>query len=414
MPWKECDRVLLRKELVELMSGPGANVRELCRRFGVSRKTAYKWKNRQAAGPSASCAEPLADRSRRPVRSPKKSVESMEASVLGVRSQHPAWGGRKIARRLKDTDQPAPSPSTVTRILHRHGCISAAASEAATPWQRFEHAAPNDLWQMDFKGHIGLSCGRRCHPLTILDDHSRYSLGLFACLDEQGLTVQGHLRSVFTRYGLPRRILADNGPPWGVSHARWAYTKLELWLLRLNVRLLHGRPLHPQTQGKDERFHRSLKAEVLEGRMFDSNEQVQSVLDPWRRVYNHERPHEALGLATPSTRYVMSPRSMPRDLPELVYDEGNQTRRVNAVGRFQFRHQSYSAGEAFAGETIGLRRATEAGQWDVLYGRYRVGRLDETTRQIERSREERLPLSPPLATLTAGTGACVTHVSEQV
>jgi transposase InsO family protein len=339
----------------------------------------------------------------------------MEASVLSVRDAHPAWGGRKIRRRLLDLAKTAPAASTVGQILRRHGRITPEASDAATPWHRFEHAEPNDLWQMDFKGHFPTGEGSTpCHPLTILDDCSRYALGMFACADERGATVKGHLLSVFGRYGLPRRMLCDNGPPWGCSHDGLAYTKLELWLLRLDVTMSHGRPYHPQTQGKDERFHRTLKAEVLQGRRFESVAAVQPVLDGWRPVYNQERPHEALGLATPSTRYRMSARSLPAELPALRYDAKDQVRKVNAVGRISFGGQSWQLGEAFAGQTIALRRAIEASVWDVYFGRHHVARLDQEKQTLEAVRDRPRLTFPPLAPLAAGTSAGVTHVSEQV
>ncbi|WP_441007307.1 helix-turn-helix domain-containing protein, partial [Paraburkholderia fungorum] len=202
----------LRLEFVELASQEGANRRELCRRFGISPKTGYKWLDRHAQGGATA----LTDHSRRPRQSPARTTPSVEQRVVELRRAHPAWGGRKISRRLCDlghTDVPA--PSTVTDILHRHGLIDPAASDAATAWQRFEHAQPNDLWQMDFKGWFELQDGRHCSPLTMLDDHSRYNVTLDACICTDTRIVQHHLERTFRRYGLPLRINADNGSPWG-------------------------------------------------------------------------------------------------------------------------------------------------------------------------------------------------------
>ena len=199
----------LRLEFVMLAEQPGANVSALCRRFGISRKTGYKWLSRARSGPMD-----LSDLSRRPRSSPRRTPKGMEASVLAVRSDHPCWGGRKIARRLADLGETdVPAPSTVTAILRRHGV---ALGQAGTPaaFQRFERLRPNELWQMDFKGHFALAQGR-CHPLTVLDDCSRFNLCLAACGNEQGETVQGHLRAAFRRYGLPEWIIVDNGSPWG-------------------------------------------------------------------------------------------------------------------------------------------------------------------------------------------------------
>ena len=171
---------------------------------------------------------------------------------------------------------PLPSASTVSAILRRP-----RASPAA---RRLEYAAPNELWQMDFKGHFALRRGR-CHPLTVLDDHSRFALGLSACADEREVTARERLSAVFRIYGLSRRILADNGPPFGTSGTE-AYSSLEVWLLRLSVEVYHGRPRHPQTQGKDERFHRTLRLELLHDSEFRDLAEAQREFDSWREVYN--------------------------------------------------------------------------------------------------------------------------------
>src|SRR5215218_9134329 len=171
----------MRREFVMLAQSKGIAVRELCRRFGVCPTTAYKWLGRNRSGTEGA----LADRSRRPLHSPRRTAGEMEAAVVQLRAAHPAWGGRKLQRRLVDLGHAGvPSPSTITEILRRHGCIDAVEAKKHTPWQRFERAAPNQLWQMDFKGHFAIDQGR-CHALTVLDDHSRYSLGLQACANEQ-------------------------------------------------------------------------------------------------------------------------------------------------------------------------------------------------------------------------------------
>ncbi len=208
MPWKDASLMSLRLEFVTLAAAEGANVRELCRRYGISPETAYKWVGRyRAGGPDA-----LADRSRRPASSPRRCPDALEAEVLRLRDQHPAWGGRKLRARLVALGHDAPAASTITAILRRHGRLDPARAAAHTPFTRFEHDVPNRLWQIDFKGHFA-TAGGRCHPLTALDDHSRFALGLIACGDEQDATVRGHLTALFRRYGLPERVLCDNGPP---------------------------------------------------------------------------------------------------------------------------------------------------------------------------------------------------------
>lgn len=251
----------LRKEFVMLASKEGANVRELCRRYKISPTTAYKWLGRIQEGSDTG----LDDRSRRPLNSPLRTVKTLEAQILEVRDAHPRWGARKLKRWIEDRGVTGlPSASTVHAILKRHGQISAEESAAHQAWHRFEHAQPNDLWQMDFKGHFATAAGR-CHPLTVLDDHSRYVLCLGALGDERGASTQERLTQTFRRYGLPWRMTMDNGAPWGDPES---YTRFELWLMRLGIKVSHSRPYHPQTQGKDERFHRTLKAEILQGQAF--------------------------------------------------------------------------------------------------------------------------------------------------
>ncbi len=372
MPWNEASTMSLRLDFVPLASQEGANVRELCRRFEVSPKTAYKWLARFRAGGAAA----LGDRSRRPTRSPGRTPEALEREVLKLRAEHPAWGGRKLRACLRRAGAAGvPSAGAITAILRRHGRIDPDAGARPHAWQRFEHDAPNRLWQMDFKGHFALE-GGRCHPLTVLDDHSRFALGLFACADERAETVRPHLTALFRRYGLPERLLCDNGSPWGLGPES-PYTALTAWLLRLGVGVSHGRPYHPQTQGKGERFHRSLHVEVLQGRTFRDPEVSQSRFDAWRSVYNHERPHEALGLAVPASRYRPSPRPFPEALPELVYGAGDVVRKVQDRGFIHFRGREWRVSVAFRGRPVALRPTTTDGLWDVYFGVHRIASIDQ-------------------------------------
>ncbi len=302
MPWKECSAVSERLELVLLMQQESGNVAALCRRFGVSRKSAYKWLSRfKFYGESG-----LEDQSRRPKTSPHQTSPEIEARLLEVREQHPAWGPRKLRRYLANRQvQGLPSPSTIEAILGRHGRIGSQESHKHSPLTRFGYPTPNALWQMDFKGHFPTAQGR-CHPLCILDDHSRYATGLIACANEQQALVRQSLTSVFRRYGMPQAMLMDNGSAWA------SHTQLTIWLLRLGIAVRHGRPAHPQTQGKLERFNRTLAAEVLGARVFADLSHCQKDFDQWRELYNLHRPHEALDLACPITRYVPSSRCFPR------------------------------------------------------------------------------------------------------
>lgn len=374
MPFREVSRMDERLEFVTLASVEGANVRELCRRFGISPTTGYKWVDRWRSEGAAG----LQEQSRRPHGSPGRSAAEMEAAVLSVRAAHPAWGGRKIARRLKDLGHPdVPAPSTVTAILRRGGAQMGRFGGGGKAFTRFEHAAPNDLWQMDFKGHVGLSCGR-VHPLTVLDDHSRFAVVLGACADQKTATVQGLLRAAFRRYGLPRQLITDNGAPWGNGPGS-PFTPLGVWLMEQDIHLSHARPYHPQTMGKDERFHRSLKAEVLSGPPFADLAAAARAFDHWRSLYNTQRPHEALGLAVPASRYKASPRSFAETVPPFDYAPGDLLRKVQQGGRVSLLGKAAKLPKAFAGKIIAIRATGQDGVYDAFFRTQHIKTIDIRT-----------------------------------
>lgn len=371
MPWKEVTVVSSRKEFVVLALRPGVKITDLCQGFNISRKTGYKWINRyRSQGESG-----LEDESRQPHHSPGKTALELEAAVLDIRSRHPAWGGRKIRSRLEALGhETVPAASTITDILRRHGLIDPQEAEKHRAWQRFEAPAPNDLWQMDFKGHFSTAEGR-CHPLTVLDDHSRYALCLAACIDEKGVTVRERLTAVFRRYGLPRRLLVDNGSPWG-SDERPSYTPLTVWLLRLGLIITHSRPYHPQTLGKEERFHRSLKAEVTQYCGPFNLELCQQRFDQWREVYNCQRPHEALKMQVPASRYQPSPRRFPEKLPPIEYGPQDAVRKAQAGGVISFHNREYRLSKAFRGEYVALRPTQTDGLREVFFCNQKIDQID--------------------------------------
>jgi transposase InsO family protein len=347
-----------------------ANMRELCRRHGISPTTGYKWLARFKEGG----AEGLQDESRRPRLSPAQTKPEVEKLVVALRGEHPAWGGRKLRRRLKDLGHAdLPAASTITDILRRHDLLSGPASAAPGPWQRFERPAPNQLWQLDFKGHFAMANGR-CHPLTMLDDHSRFNVALQACEDETEDTARAALGAAFARYGMPDGILCDNGSPWGAGGA--GHTALSVWLLRLGISVYHGRAYHPQTQGKEERFHRTLKAEVIQRGGWTDCPQVQRSFDDWRPVYNCQRPHEALGLETPAHRYRQSQRPYPQTLPTIQYDLGVEVRKVDGAGRFSYRNRLWKAGTGFHGQAIGVRPTQTDGLMEILFATKVIQEID--------------------------------------
>ena len=364
MPWKESSKMSSRLEFVMLASAPGANVRALCRAFGVSPKTGYTWIERyKQEGPGG-----LGDRSRQPLSSPNRSDAQLEAQVLALHDKYPCWGGRKLAALLPD-GVAKPHHNTIAAILRRNGRRLVPHVDATERTRvRFEHEAPNLLWQMDFKGHIALTDKRagRCHPLTVLDDHSRFAVCLAACSGEDGTLVRAALTQTFRTYGLPQRITCDNGPPWGTS-GHGTLSRLEIWLTRLGIRVSHSRPYHPQTQGKDERFHRTLKRELLERIGFNTIDACQSAFNGWRDQYNLIRPHEALGQQPPVSRYTPSARPFPPDLPPLEYDEGDEVRKVRRHGQLYFKGRDYFVGEGLLDELVAVRPTAEDGIFKVFF-----------------------------------------------
>ncbi|CDX22007.1 putative integrase; CP4-6 prophage [Mesorhizobium sp. ORS 3324] len=373
MPFEARSVMSQKEEFVRLALAPGANVSALCRRFGIGRTCGHKlllrYRMEGAAG--------LAEQSRRPLSSPARSAPEVEAAAVSVRVAHPAWGGRKIARVLAREGIGTPAASTVTGILRRNGIELGALGGGAQPFIRFEHAAPNHLWQMDFKGHVALRAGR-LHPLTVLDDHSRFSIALSACADQTTETVKARLIAAFRRYGLPWRIATDNGPPWG-DGGRNDFTLLTVWLIEIGIAVSHSRPCHPQTLGKDERFHRSLKAEALQGPPFANLAEAQDAFDQWRHVYNAQRPHDALGGGVPLDRYQASPRQYRETVEPFEYAKDDLIRRVQQHGFVSILGRTIRLCRAFAGKSVAFRPTATDGVFDAWFRHQKIETIDLNT-----------------------------------
>lgn len=361
MRMKEKSPMEQRLEILKLEEQAGANVREICRRFGISPTSFYKWKERfEALG-----EEGLHNQSTRPHTSPRQTPAQVEERILDLRDGHRYYGARKLHAVLEQQScEQLPCPSTVHAVLKRNGRIE-TSEQVIRAVGRFEHEAPNDLWQIDFKGHVPCG-GGRVDPLTVLDDHSRFSLCLQACTDEKTETVQGALIGAFRLYGLPWRMTMDNGAPWGDAGSG-AWTRFTVWLARLGVRPSHSRPYHPQTQGKDERFHRTLKTELLSRESFKDMAAMQAGFDRWRYQYNHERPHQALDQKPPISRYTLSPRRYPETLPPIDYAPDVFVRQVQKQGWFSYHNQNFKVSKAFEGYPIGLRPTLQDGVLEVLF-----------------------------------------------
>lgn len=353
------DQEKSREELCRLALAEGSNRRELCRRFNIQPRILYKWLERyRILG-----FEGLTARSRRPHRSPARTDDALEAAVLAVRRDNPVWGGRKIAASLRRQGVTPPAPSTITEILHRHGEPMVAAGRKV--WKRFEHAEPNAMWQMDFKGDVPFG-GGQLHPLTVVDDHSRYAVILQAADNQRRATVQSAVQAAFEHYGLPEVILTDNGPPWGDTGER-QLTKFGVWLIEHGVAPWHSPPRHPQSHGKNERFNRTLDLELLQRRRFKDLHDAQQAFDAWRDRYNHHRPHDALNLAVPAERYQPSPRAFRQKVEPFDYAAGDIVRSVDTNGRFSFGKRRIKASKALTGKRVALRPTDQDGVYELVF-----------------------------------------------
>jgi transposase InsO family protein len=304
----------------------------------------------------------------------------MEKAVLAVRDAHPAWGARKIAAVITRTGGSPPAVSTIHTILQRHGRIIPPAGGAKAKL-RFEKEAPNQLWQMDFKGWSRLTSGEPLHPLTVVDDHSRFALCLDACADQKRQTVTRSLERVFRTYGLPQAFFVDNGKPWGDSQDT-SWTKFGVWLLKLDIEIIHSRPYHPQSRGKNERFHRSLDEEVLALKPLRSFAVAQRTFDQWREIYNFERPHGALDHQVPASRFQISPRSMPTKLPKPEYGANDIVRTVSSTkGYVVFKGQHWKVPEAFTGERLAIRPLNSDGHYGIFFASHKIAFIDLTRNQ---------------------------------
>ena len=369
MPWGEKTVKEQRQEFVEEVLSGEKSKSAICREYGISRVTGDKWLKRHKAG------EEMTDKSKAPFRTPNKTRSETENKILETRKNHPAWGPRKIKRYMERQGDEMPCKSTIGNILTRNGCISEAASKASTPHKRFQRAESNELWQCDFKGDFAMLDGNRCHALTVMDDFSRYSLCVDAKDNERREGVVESFTRLFMEYGLPRELLCDNGNPWGTSQST-GYTLFEIWLMDYGILPIHGRIRHPQTQGKEERFHRTMDVELLNHVKMENLMDAQNHFDEFRACYNDERPHEALGLSVPREFYQRSERQMPKAIREWEYASEYEVRRIKSSGYFTYGGQGYFLSEAFGGIMVGVRESTIEGCINLYYRGFRIGRID--------------------------------------
>jgi len=381
MPWSETTTMDQRVQFVADFMRHRFSMSELCLRYGVSRKTGYKWVERYIEhGPAG-----LEDRTRQPHSHPNQVDPEVVQALLGMRLKHPSWGGKKLLVRVGEQhpEWGLPARSTVCDMLSKNGLVHKRARRRAVGHPGRPGSPillPNDCWSADFKGQFKTGDGLYCYPLTVTDNYSRYLLG---CQSVGGTSVQDS-KPVFTRlfkeHGLPRRMRTDNGVPFATpTLAR--LSKLSAWWVRLGVMPEFIEPGKPQQNGKHERMHRTLKDETTKPPAYNSRTQ-QRKFNVFRREYNEERPHEALDMNTPAQLYQDSPRPMPAKLAPLEYPDRFEVRYVSANGGMRWNKNWVNVTSALIGEYVGMEEIDD-GLWDVYFGPLMIGRLHERHMRIE-------------------------------
>lgn len=381
MPWKVSSPMDQKTQFIADYLRCSLSFSELCALYHVSRKTGYKWVARYEEQGAAG----LSDRSSAPHTCPHRTPPELEEAVAEARRLHPTWGAGKLLAllRRREPDRPWPSRSAACAILSRRGLLRRprrrrAPGHPGPPTSLI--TAPNEVWSADFKGQFKTRDGRYCYPLTVTDNYSRFLLSCRALTSVCVADSQAVFRRLFREYGLPHRIRTDNGVPFAtVSLAR--LSRLSAWWVRLGVLPELIEPGCPQQNGRHERMHRTLKAETTRPPAAGLRAQQRS-FDRFRQEYNHERPHEALGMRAPASLYAPSPSPYPERLPRLEYPAHFETRYVSYNGGIRWRSGWVNVSITCAGEYVGLEEVDD-GIWGVYFGPLKLGRLLEREMRIE-------------------------------
>ena len=404
MPWKETCVVDERMRFVVEYERDELSMTGLCAKYGISRKSGYKWLARAAEEGLAG----LRDRSKAPHRHPNEVSTEIEQAIVAMRVSHPTWGPKKVLHRLQQQDVVTgwPARSTVAEILRRAGLVSPRRVRRRVPVHQQPFAdceGPNAVWCTDFKGWFRTRDGQRCDPLTISDAFSRYLIRCQAVNDTSGAGIRPLFEAAFREYGLPGAIRSDNGPPFA-SRAIGGLSRLSVWWIKLGIRPERIEPGKPQQNGRHERMHLTLKGDTacppagtLRGQ--------QRRFDAFRKEFNQERPHEALEMATPASRYELSVRPYPAQEPQVTYPSDWPWRMVRQSGEVKF-HGRFFLSEALTGEPVGFE-PLDGRLWRVHFGPVALGWFDEhlhrmlTAPEIKRAGLTVRPPAgkPPSATL---------------
>ncbi|HUS17211.1 MAG TPA: integrase core domain-containing protein [Chloroflexia bacterium] len=398
MPWKEICAMDQRVQFVADCLAGELTMAAVCRAYGISRPTGYKWLDRYRAQGAAG----LEERSRAPLSHPHAVAAEVEAAILAARAAHPTWGPRKLlawlqARRERGLEPPLalPAASTAGEILRRAGLAVPRRRRARTPpWtQPLAHAgAPNAVWCADFKGQFRTADGARCYPLTISDASSRYLLRCVGLAAIDGARVRPLFEAAFREFGLPRALRTDNGPPFA-SVGLGGLTPLSAWWIKLGIVPERIEPGRPEQNGRHERLHRTLKRETAAPPAATPRAQ-QAAFDRFRREYNAERPHEALGQRPPASAYSPSPRPFPERLREPEYPDADAVRRVRSSGEIRWGGRLVYLSESLIGEPVGLT-ALDDRHWLLAFGPLVLGVLDTAGGRVHRPGSVNHVVGPP-------------------
>ena len=378
MPWNTMTREEQRLSLVIELLKPDCNVSGLCRQFGISRKTAYKWKERFKSREPDS----LRDGSRAPKANARAYDVDWHLRLERLRREHPLWGAKKLAQLLKQElaeGEKKPSVAALGRWLREDGLLRKQSRRARkgprVPGPPPTAAkAPNDVWTVDFKGWFRTADGWRCEPLTVRDLHSRYILGVFMLKAQSDGEVRRCFVKLFKKHGLPKAIRSDNGAPFG-GRGPLGFSRLSVWWTRLNIQVEFTRRAHPQDNGGHEQMHRVMKAQTAQPAGRNARAQKRRTRF-WVEEYNWRRPHEALGQMPPGLFYEPSKNRLPRDLKPLHYGNEQEVRRVRNRGTIKWRGRLRFVGRAFVGESMGLKEV-RPDVMEVYLGILLVGELHE-------------------------------------